>query len=472
MHRLLPELLEMILKCLQVNEILICKLVNKQFYSAIKTLKLSSLVISDHSFRRRYFHSNKPVDYGHRVMIYTFRPFQPILSEPIFTNLKSLFIDFSRVCIEIENSESINQFKRLERLELDGLTLRNLECFTISLPFLRTLSIQNLDSYTGSNHPDCRITINSPSLANLRIAIRKGYKIGFTFARSVRFLEIFEWQDFVCDLTELEYLYCNRIKGVTNEKYSKLEKLKELHMDAQENVFVNLVKQRERLQRMHPKIFVLGVDFEHGSPIGFHWPDHNEAHLDEEWMAAFYWQNRHKIANVLPFINVIDYGLLEKHFGNAISAHFGGKFTDLYQLRVTKVNHKSQFINFLNDCRLRNLYLDAAAELDQSFYNDTLPTLCPTLECLVICSHPGPNYDFLFKFKSLVLITVSCELPAEFVKSVVQHFTELEMFAFTYQSQFTQVCICSKNKNVLYLGDDSPIEFKELDELFEYLLEV
>lgn len=470
MDKLFPELLEMILKCLSVNDILNCRLVNKQFYSVVKALKLSSLVISDHSFRARHFHSYLLVDYHHLVKINTYRPFEPILNEKIFLNLKSLFVDFSRVCMEIESSESINRFRRLERLELNGLNLKNLPNFVISLPFLKTLSIQNFDSYSPPNQPDCKIVINSPNLRNLKIANRKTYKISFVFAECVRFLEIFEWQDFVCDLVKLEYFYCARTKGLANERdfLCKLERLKEVHMDAQKHVFDDLVEQKRRLRRQNPKIFVLGVDFEHGAPNHFPWPDYTD--LDEEWMAAFYWENRTKFACHLPFVNVIDYDVLEMHFGDQLPAQFGRRFVGLYQLRVTGVQQQSQFIAFLSDCRfIRNLYLEAA-QLDQNFFDNILTTFCPTLECLTICSHPGLNYDFLFKFESLVLVTIAHELPVNFVKKVVDHFPDLERFAFNYQSQYIQVCICGQKRKILYLGDNAPIEFEELNELFDHLV--
>lgn len=461
----------MILKCLPVNDILACRLVNKQFYSVVRTLKLSSLVISDHSFRARHFHSNLPVDYQHHVKIKTFCPFEPILNEQIFTNLKSLFIDFSRICMEIESSESINRFGRLERLELYGLILKNVQKFTINLPFLRTLCIQNLESFSPPNQPDCNIVINSPNLRNLKISNPQAYKCSLVFAESVRFLELFLWQDFVCNLVGLEHFYCHRIKGLANEKdfLCKLERLKEVHMDAQKQVFANLAKQKKLLRRTNPKIYVLGVDFEHGAPDHFQWPEY--ADLDEEWMAAFYWENRSKSANILPFISVIDYDVLETHFGGQFPVHFGRKFVGLYNLRVTNLQHgQSQFIDFLSDCRyIRNLCLEGA-QLDQSFFDNILTNFCPALDWLTICSRPGLNWDFLFKFESLVMVTIKHELPGELVKKIVEHFPELERFSFHYQSQYIQVCICGRK--FLYVGDNAPMEFKDLDGLFDHLIKL
>ena len=462
----------MIVKCLPVNEILDCKLVNKQFYSVIKALKLRKLVITDHNFRSRHFHSNEPVDYGHRVKINSFRLFEPILAEQIFTNLKSLLIDLTRVCMEIESSESINRFRRLERLEVDGLTLKNVQRFALNLPLLRTLSIRNLDHLYGTIQPNrrgCTIAIDSPKLTNLRIEIQKTCQIEFVLSESVKFLEISDWQQFVYELTELEYLYCRRIKSLTNvnDFLCKFEKLKELHMDAEQQVFEQMVEQKRRLKRMHPKIFVIGVHFEHRAPENFQWQD--EVELDEEWMAAFYWEHRDKVASILPFIRVFDYGILEMHFGNRIPSEFGHKFTGLYQLKVTSVRWANQFVQFLSDCRfIRNLYLDAA-ELDQHFFN-TLPTLCPTLEALTIFDQPGLDYNFLFKFRSLVTVTVANELPTEFAKRLIEHFPELEMFMFNHRSTEVSVCICAKDHLVLYLGDDAPIKFKAPNELFDHLV--
>ena len=236
------EIKIMIFKQLNVQDLLSCRLVSKEFEIYIANIKPTELIVDkNHALKdgiNWYDNSTELINLKNRISISNI---SSIESSPLnLTNLRSLKIDHI-VSSDRFDLAILNQFIKLERLEIEKVflnTTKNDGDLLLTFPNLRSLVI-----FVKSNFNRKLLIIDAVKLET--------YKCAFDF-RSVKLLHPtsvkhlavadFDKEDLEC-FKAVEYLACNSVfSRLSKNIFEQLPKLKEIHYNYQ-GIFVDYVYQ-------------------------------------------------------------------------------------------------------------------------------------------------------------------------------------------------------------------------------------
>lgn len=237
------EMKTMILKQLNIQDLLSCRLVSKGFKAYIEKIKPTELIVhKENGISEKdainWYDSTEAINLENRICITNI---SSIESSPFnLTNLRNLKIDHFASSHSFDLT-ILNQFDKLERLEIEKVVLnttKNDGDILLTFPNLRSLVI----------------LIESDSTRKLLIidAVKlETYKCGFHL-RSVKLLHPtsvkhlavadFDKEDLEC-FKAVEYLACNSVfSRLSKNIFEQLPKLKEIHYNYQ-GIFVDYVYQ-------------------------------------------------------------------------------------------------------------------------------------------------------------------------------------------------------------------------------------
>ena len=261
------EMKTMILKQLNIQDLLSCRLVSKGFKAYIEKIKPTELIVhKENGISEKdainWYDSTEAINLENRICITNI---SSIESSPFnLTNLRNLKIDHFASSHSFDLT-ILNQFDKLERLEIEKVVLnttKNDGDILLTFPNLRSLVI----------------LIESDSTRKLLIidAVKlETYKCGFHL-RSVKLLhpasvkhlaaDDFDDEDLEC-FEAIEYLACNSdISSLPPNIFEKLPKLSEIHYNYQGIYIPNdykflepnmdaLIAQREWSNKQYVRIF-------------------------------------------------------------------------------------------------------------------------------------------------------------------------------------------------------------------------
>ena len=338
---LLPnEIVLKIFKELPVEQTLICKLVNKRFYSIINDLmKLKSLIIIDNYYSdmlSKWFYDNEFIRdckykiTGRRLGAIKFNSNQLILNQ-----LKKLYITHRSLLID-----TINCLDQLEVLEINCCKLKGKGRLLIDLPNLKSFS------FIYNNSTKNPMIFNTPKLVKLEFSHNDYLDKHFNYPESIKEFYCCFIESFIKKFINLELLFCERFY-FKEDVLLKLKKLKELHFNSDKlEGLVALKRQKNRLNS-DVKIYFLGVNLD-AIPLidskgnmdeipAFHYRYYG-FYLNEKTV-EFYCRNYFNLS--------IDYNLLEIHFNQIQQApkELIKKLDNLKELVLTnEISDLDQFI--------------------------------------------------------------------------------------------------------------------------------
>ena len=426
MDKVPPELLVEIIYLLQVKDIIRAKLVCKQWNSIISTfIKIKNLVVCDYPpIKERYFATNEPVNCCQMIRVgKDLDALVRNLNGTMFINLRKLYV--TNIYDKFLEIDFLNNFSLLQRLELSHLKTKGRAC-TLLLPYLTILNIDNISLKAS-------IIIDAPALEKLRLNSEEIHmkKVQFTHGESVRLLEICKPISCVklSGFQNLEHLYCQQtIKDVDLTKWPKL---KEFQFYEDEEMFGELRKQRNELKMTDLKLHFYGFELPELPTNKIQTYLFN--HYIKEETINLYGPNFCNLASVLPFIQLLTYSELEDH-----SNRLPGKIDDLIKrfvnlkgLIVSKKVNLDQFVGVLAVCKHLNQLELRSSCLEQTFFDDALVRLCPSLISLCIRGQSGLSFEFLSQLKWLKEFSVDQTLALPFVCKMLQD-RDFEEFSFKY----------------------------------------
>ena len=379
------------------------------------------------------------------------------LSQPLFNNLKALFI--FNVHDKTLLTSFLNKFQQLDQLEVSYSRLKN-EPNSDCVLSLRNLRILNLCDEIND-----RIVLDTPRLTTVRINLSHTEKIVFRFPDRIRHFESLRYNHHLKSFINLEILKIKNINVLDDDFLEHFAALQEIHFDSQKEIFYVLKQQKRLYRRNALKLFYFGVHLDESIPND---ELKNERHQINKKAIQLFAANYSRLASVLPFVHQIDYCDLEDCFDDKIPTCFIGRFVNLdYFIVIRKIKYASQLLRILKQCRtLRSLALDSA--LSQSFFN-CLPSTLPTLQFLSVKNEQILNFnEFLLSFNFLELIYLRQSLPLDLVEKVFLKYKNL-IFNFTYHAKTVRI---SRRANEFKLEvDNQPgsSSFENLDDLLTHL---
>ena len=453
-----------------IKQLVQLKLVCKRWYSIAINLRVKNLVISSSSLSNsKYWYTYNYIDFSYLIKNdQDLDAIQLKLSQPLFDNLKSLYI--YGVHDKVLFTNFLNRFQFLEHLEVVYSKLKDDDKNRCTLLNLKNLRILNISDAINDV-----IILDTPRLVRFRLSLTNYDSISIKHPESIQYFETYRFINLIKTFTNLEHLFVRNISQLDGDFLSNLSRLKEIHFDGKKDVFYDLRKQKKLFKRNEVKLFYFGINSEDSIP------KHelmNNRHQINVKAIEFYRNNYNQMAIRLPFAHQIDYSLLEQCFGDQIPSCFIRRFVNLDYLIVTqKVKYSNQLIQILNDCgNLKSFTIYSL--LDQTFFCQ-LPDILPFLEYLIIKNEQNLNYnEFLFNFNNnLKLIYIKNNLSIDFAFNIVRRlfdkYNEL-IFGFIYQDKLIRILHCKSNELKLEIANQQnsiliKSNFDNLDDLFVFL---
>lgn len=438
---LLPiEIVCLIIKKLDLNDILSCRLVNKKWSQIVNEhIKISSLAIKDKECQfeeERYLLDREFFKNSYQFNTRNEEFFQSAFIMTVLKNLKHLYIQLPSIYNESDFNlaKNLNNFTKLESLKIDQLTT-SAQSATIKLPNLKTLSI---DLYDGPT-----LKLDLPKLEKL---VNNCFLKKFEFKNYDTITELTTelYEDCLPKYKNLEKFYCEfltndedyELNNLPKDILSLLPKLKELHCSrlVKKNVIAGVLSSKNKLRRQNFKLFFNGLEIECLNQLETYTTYFEEGYeflSDAKENFEILLDNFSKLSNFNQYVSDVNYTSICKKFKNGINSEFFKKFVSIRNVVVDKpIENVNHFVNFLKECKiLSSLELNNAA-LDQSFY-DNLAIYCPSVSHLKIRDEKPINSDFLLKFNKMFSFSINQNATFDTIEKAFLKFDLLHSFKFT-----------------------------------------
>ena len=447
MNVLPDELISFILNQLSLDDILNCKLVNKQFYSIIVNhVRIKDeLVVSDCDYlplNRRWFYTYHFISLYNLIKFECLDQIEFMLNQSIISNqLKQFYVYESCISFKL-----LNHFKRLEQLEIVKSFIQNEHGENIlKLPNLKIFFIRFL--HLPESHLRSKLTQNLvfdlPNLRKLKIdGFHEAFEFSLKDATNLSHLELKHFSNsskFIESAINLEYFYCEHLEeqDLKGNLLEKFEKLKSISLNYYcSHAFVAMKRQREEFNRNF-KIYYLGIEC---SCL----PSDPFSKLE---LIAFYANNNKHLQDKIQYITTLNYNNRLLEYLNQLPNDFLNRLVNLNRLEV-EIEDANQLAKILKDCKTI-ISLKLPATLDQSFY-DNMFSLNSNIERLDIFGDAILNLEFIFKFKHLKTFRLDKQLPIEFVIKFLETFKIIDSFSFRHKQHGT-LNIAHPKYDYLYL---------------------
>ena len=491
MDDLPPEILVKIFKQLRIDQILKVRQVNKRFNAVInENVRLKSLVIapSGHFVLNRKWLDTKQLvsDISDQLIVPELDSIllfmdPPLLSQPMFTGIKQLYI-ISKVGIsDSVDSSIISSIYQLEHLELINTSILGSEedvdlsdddlddddlDFWPSLLNSTSLKVLNLESPVSK----LDITFNTPRLTRVRILSADDRGATFNHPESIKHFEILTYQDYIRTFSNLEYLYVREIEWLENDFLLKLPLLKEIHLSVGDQAFGQLLKQKQKLGRKQLKIYYLGSEL---TDLPDELDENHSVAINEYTIGFYETTNLEQFADVLPFIRKLNYSALEyANLNDGALRCLVKKLVNLNNVVVNqKVKNANLFIDAFTGCNAIEMLDIGSFCFKQGFYDTMIYRLFPTLSFFVIRNHPNLNYDFLLKFSNLEHVYISHESSDELIRKLFNRYSSLS-FHFTRHNYRISIQNSFDELELELPFKRDPMKFANFDKLFDYFKEL
>lgn len=458
---------EIFLNHLPIKEIFNSRAVCKKWMTIIDSLvHMRTLVIAEDEYKftlnRKWFGTFQPIDTLHTILcpdISQSIKIESQLRTGLFSSIKQLYIHSNYLSFKSSDlGNCLNHFERLETLEILNLEIH--EQSRLVLPNLKVLNI----SVRGD-----LCVLDTPKLEKLKIQFLNGIdNIKFLYPDRIKYAEFQEKRKLLKKFTNLEYLYCKRFDSIEDDFLANYPNLKQIHFDGDDQVFAKLKAQKDRLRNKELKIFFLGIHYDH---LPQYSSAYNRSDLYEKnvkLLADGYPKN--KIADVLPFVEHLNYNICEEHF-KQLPKDLLKRFVNLEEVRVTsKINDQPKFIAFLRACsNFSNLKL-INSKLNSSFYTVQLPVCCPSLTGLTIKDETIEelDFDFLFRLGHLTNLVTNKQLSIEFVNELFSRLKHFEQIWFNHLEDKIRI-VTDEDRTLRLFINEKETQFHHVDKMFDFM---
>ena len=435
------EITLIILSFLDLEELMKCKLVCKQWKHFVDQIRIKDLVVIGEpnceftTFVSR-FYTYEPICYQSLFKPSNREVVQSALSNMIFMQLKYLNIN-----IPIDSSwfdlEVLNDL-RLEQLDVYSIFIQNR--IRLKMNSLSVLCIENISSLDESSSNG--IELDSANLSALRCDYGLGEFLHIYHPSSVKHLVVKACKCELTSFTNLEFYQEEISKDLSANILSILPRnLKELnllndvytnfHYDKQKPILENLMRTKSSLKRSDLQIFYEGIKLTTESDL---------PHMGYR-LAYTYACNFESLTNTLPYFNDIDYHNVSCAFLQ-IPTDFHQRFNNIQQVYASGEFNQAQFARFLLNCRnLVCLTMIGITNFNQQFF-DQLPAITSLMKLIVERNAFEIDFGFLCKFKKLFALHVDQRISRPFVESLFENQKYLKMIGLVIVTNESTCLVC------------------------------
>jgi len=422
------EIKLIIFKYLDLQELMVCRLVNRRWRDCVEEFRFRELAIvntESDQFTCNKYHSYKTLNQQNLFEPSDLRLFQSVLSNKMFNYLEYLNISNHIGGSEFD-LEFLNRFDRLQQLDLSSIEVSRE--IRLELPFLKVLSI--LQAVKAELSENESVEFNSPKLQIVRCNEHFNTLIKILNPKSIKSLQVNLCESDLANFSNIEVYKQNFALNVRLDILTELPKLRELHLftscrtsqSAQmKHILIRLIEERQSLRRFDLQIHYMGMRLACGGKLS----DQSLLNYDfgGKMNHKLHLKNYDLLSSELPFFDRIDYDSLinAKH---SIPSDFCRRFNNIQNISAIKVVDQNEFIRFLSKCsNLIELNIHNSS-LDQEFY-DRLPQLCSLVKLKIEKQTVPIVYEFICKFKRLIQVQIDYRTDP-----LISLFTNIVLIAF------------------------------------------
>lgn len=443
MHHLPIEVFHLIFRHLNLNELLVCRIVCVGWRFAVQgfLFRIRSLAICrkiEVPNKGVYFLTNAPINGSMLAHVRNLNFAKIEMFRNILAHLRSLYVDFNYKGFH-NFYLYINECVELEQLQIDNFASSRLD---INLRSLRIVSVHDLP---GSNH-GYYLVLNTPNLFAFKCSGQLSF-IHFTYPLTITHLCLYErLSDEIRKFENLRYLYTtfndSFIISFVNPtfnilaKYTKLEEFHFLSLGANflEGLFLqNKMRSKDGrpVKIYHAGFLVQSLEdyYRNSSSYPFRCNKAFETRL---------YSNYSNVSNFLPWMREINFGLMFR-FLKEIPPDFFLKFINIKKVIITETVYRvDQLVYFLSNCLVLKELYTAGSMLPQTFFQQ-LPANCPYLSILdIIEPYPIDSLRFILKLNYLNQVRIEQEASVSVVLHAMRK-ESIKRFTFQFRNELLTV---------------------------------
>ena len=457
-----PELLTQVLSCLDLNDLLKCRLVCRQWKATIEGhIRIHGLTVQEKAGDHEQFlvFTTPSMDSNHRFVSRCSGNFtKSHFLKSVLKKLKKLSV----------NKSHFKVLRSLENLGVEHLFVRGVDRkIVIKSINLRTIAIE-LNPEKG------KLRLNTPNLTRIDVYDYYDNKwlyentlqfVGSGDPRSVTHLSALQFCEEFHQFTNLEVVYI----GDSNEEtpftdfLTLFPALHLLHFARCKRADVEAILTSKRtLGRTDFKLYYLGMPIhsvkdldrsmhiDGATDIGYvaKYLDIYRCQLPnkKEWVSPnertlfrLLLSNYSTLPTPLPFNVFVNYASLYRHLNGLIDRGIFSRFVNIRFLNMEeRIGDQEQFVWFARSCKQLEILIIKNAGLDQKFY-DLLPYFWRRTPELIIDEEHRLDWNFLLSFNQLRQLTTSQDVPISTVLRAIRKFDELKYFEFKRVDSPTQI---------------------------------
>lgn len=191
---------------------------------------------------------------------------------------------------------------------------------------------------------------------------------------------------------------------------------------------------------------------------------------------------RNELSTYLPVNDLLKLRLLNREWKFAIDncAKFSKILAKIERIAAKwPITNPTQMLNFIAKCRTLKVLILICPELDQVEFYNQLPDYQTTIETLRITETFELDLKFVFKMKSLKILSINQRMQFDFISQALNQLKKLDALGFRMADTFVTVhpkaFLLIKRQHHQKLGpptslqETTPLIFCDRDDLMDYL---
>ena len=363
-----------------------------------------------------------------------FESFFNAYGRSIFANLKHL-----RLCdlnLDLENrtafTRTLKSFGQLEQLDIIRAKCSRKRTFTLNLPMLTGIHLENLSGIQ-------KLTLNAPRLRKVKhvafdwAAERSSALLDIVHGESVESLCVWDLtritQKAVKNLKNLKYMHVGYLSRIDSTFLSSLEQLKELHLLSRGSIKL-LFQQKQQYGRVDLKIYLDGylLSGPDDPTIPFNW----DFLLPEDFRRLT--ESPSRLADVIQLHDRIYY-YDDKNYFPKSKINFLSRFADLKSINAQHpIRDIENFLNLLKNCDI--VELQFWGPQPQELF-ERLPEHCAVQRLEI--SVADPDLRHLLRLKHLIHLDIYRSFDVETIRKVFEELPFVSLFKFLYLNKVASI---------------------------------
>ena len=431
----LPELpFEQVLSYLNLKDRLKARTISRAWRNKFDRYPVNTLCYSAHS--RDFIYGKNQLISGafaaNFISSTRFTTFFDTFGQTILSSLKHLRLCAFNLSEEDPTAftRTLNSFGKLEQLDIIRVKLNQQDGFSLNLPLLTSLQLENVDGIK-------KLALEAPRLREVKILDCSDLRLKIVHCESVERLLVNWWKySEVKKLKNLKVVYIGNgsTEGIDSTFLCSLQQLKEVHINDPNHVW-GLFEKKQQSGRADLKIYLCGLLLDSPRDPAVNAFQHSFFGYPSKESFKCVTENPSRWADQIPFYRSLDYSNTAR-VPLDLEVDLLKRYTHLNEIRVDRpVEDVERFLNLLKNCP-NIVEFKFVCDQPQDLF-DRLPEHS-AFQRLTL-GNPPSDLDFLFRLKHLIYLELHWSIDSEAVRRAFEELPLLSSFSFRYGQKMPSI---------------------------------